>query len=229
VRSPLPELSFPGRPCVWQDSKFGAASYGGHVILRFRSRRAGVRGWGLPTRSTTKTVIRARIRDLLRTGVLIPGWGGGLAQDGFNKNLTLNEASVGNFKTPAYLSSERAIYPEPGWARRKVIDSAFDNGQSPSIYRPLDGNRRPYSGQWNLTVERQLPSNTLLSLSYVRHQGEPTCPSALSPINVLNPLNSATTSIGPDLAVNYNDPNWSGHIRRPMAISPALRLVGPRR
>jgi len=56
-----------------------------------------------------------------------------------------------------------------------------------------------------MTVERQLPSNTLLSLAYVGTKGTH-LPSALSPINVLNPLNPTITSIGSDLAVNYNDP-----------------------
>jgi hypothetical protein len=56
-----------------------------------------------------------------------------------------------------------------------------------------------------MTVERQLPSNTLLSLAYVGTKGTH-LPSALSPINVLNPLNPTITAIGSDLAVNYNDP-----------------------
>ena len=56
-----------------------------------------------------------------------------------------------------------------------------------------------------MTVERQLPSNTTLTLSYVGTKGTH-LPSALSPINVLNPLNPTITSIGSDLAVNYNDP-----------------------
>ena len=85
------------------------------------------------------------------------------------------------------------------------ISGGFDNGQTPSLYRPYDGNRRPYSSQWNLTVERQLPSNTVLNIAYVGTKGTH-LPSALGPINVLNPLNPTITSIGSDLAVSYNDP-----------------------
>jgi hypothetical protein len=191
----------PGR-LAFAGSKWGAASYGArYPEIPFK------KGWGprlgFAYSLNDKTVIRAGY-GIYFGQAFYPGWGGGLAQDGFNKNLTLNEASVGNFKTPA-------IYLQSGISPSQVgptqsIDSGFDNGQTPSIYRPLDGNRRPYSGQWNLTVERQLPSNTLLSLSYVGTKGTH-LPSALSPINVLNPLNSTITSIGPDLAVNYNDAN----------------------
>jgi len=58
------------------------------------------------------------------------------------------------------------------------ISSCFDNGASPSqangngsAYRPVDGNRRPYSQQWNLTIERQLPQGIALSAAYVGKQG----------------------------------------------------------
>ena len=190
----------PGR-LAFAGTKFGAASYGArYPEIPFK------KGWGprvgFAYSVNDKTVVRAGY-GIYFGQAFYPGWGGGLAQDGFNKNLTLNEASVGNFKTPA-------IYLQTGISPSQVgptqnISSGFDNGQTPSLYRPQDGNRRPYSGQWNLTVERQLPSNTLLSLAYVGTKGTH-LPSALSPINVLNPLDPGITAIGSDLAINYNDP-----------------------
>jgi Carboxypeptidase regulatory-like domain len=190
----------PGR-LAFAGTKFGAASYGArYPEIPFK------KGWGprvgFAYSVNDKTVVRAGY-GIYFGQAFYPGWGGGLAQDGFNKNLTLNENSVGNFKKPA-------IYLQTGISPSQVgptedINSGFDNGQTPSLYRPQDGNRRPYSGQWNLTLERQLPSNTTLSLSYVGTKGTH-LPSALSPINVLNPLNPTITAIGSDLAVNYNDP-----------------------
>jgi Carboxypeptidase regulatory-like domain len=190
----------PGR-LAFAGNKFGAASYGArYPEIPFK------KGWGprvgFAYSINDKTVVRAGY-GIYFGQAFYPGWGGGLAQDGFNKNLTLNENSVGNFKTPA-------IYLQTGISPSQVgptqnISSGFDNGQTPSLYRPQDGNRRPYSGQWNLTVERQLPSNTLLSLAYVGTKGTH-LPSALSPINVLNPLDPGIAAIGSDLAVNYNAP-----------------------
>ncbi len=191
----------PGR-LAFSGTKFGAASYGArYPEIPFKKGFAPRVGFAYTLND--KTVVRAGY-GIYFGQAFYPGWGGGLAQDGFNKNLTLNQASVGNFKTPAiYLTS--GISPSQVGSTQD-INSGFDNGQTPSLYRPLDGNRRPYSSQWNLTVERQLPSNTLLSVAYVGTKGTH-LPSALSPINVLNPLNPTITSIGSDLAVNYNDPN----------------------
>ncbi len=189
----------PGR-LAFAGTKFGAASYGArYPEIPFK------KGWGprvgFAYTLNDKTVIRAGY-GIYFGQAFYPGWGGGLAQDGFNKNLTLNESSVGNFKTPAiYLTS--GISPSQVGPTQN-ISGGFDNGQTPSLYRPFDGNRRPYSGQWNLTAERQLPSNTLLSVSYVGTKGTH-LPSALSPINVLNPLDPTITAIGSDLAVSYND------------------------
>jgi hypothetical protein len=190
----------PGR-LAFAGTKWGAASYGGRYPELAFKKGYGPRV-GFAYTLNDKTVVRAGY-GLYFGQAFYPGWGGGLAQDGFNKNLTLTESSAGNFKTPA-------IYLVSGISPSQVgptqdISSGFDNGQSPSLYRPYDGNRRPYSAQWNLTVERQLPGNTLLSASYVGTKGTH-LPSALGPINVLNPLNPTIASIGSDLAVNYNNP-----------------------
>jgi hypothetical protein len=190
----------PGR-LAFAGSKFGAASFGARYPEIPFKKGFGPRV-GFAYAVNDKTVVRAGY-GLYFGQAFYPGWGGGLAQDGFNKNLTLSEASAGNFKTPA-------IYLVSGISPAQVgptqnISAGFDNGQSPSLYRPYDGNRRPYASQWNLTVERQLPRNTVLNLAYVGTKGTH-LPSALGPINVLNPLNPTITSIGTDLAVSYNDP-----------------------
>jgi hypothetical protein len=53
----------------------------------------------------------------------------------------------------------------------------------------VDANRRPYSQQWNLTIERQLPAQAYLSVAYVGNKGT-RLTSSLQPINVLDPFSS---------------------------------------
>jgi hypothetical protein len=187
---------------AFSGTKFGEASFGGRYPEEsFKNAWAPRAGFAYTLDS--KTVVRAGY-GIYYGQAFYPGWGGGLAQDGFNKNLTLSESATNGFQTPA-------IYLQSGISASQVgatsnISSGADNGSVPSLYRPRDGNHRPYSSQWNLTIERQLPSNTLLSVSYVGTKGTH-LPSTLSPINVLNPFDSSIQAIGGDLATKYTDPN----------------------
>jgi hypothetical protein len=147
-----------------------------------------------------KTVVRAGY-GIYFGQAFYPGWAGGMSQDGFNKTLNLSESTSGNFKVPALYLNSGISAAQVGTT--KHIDASFDNGTTPSLYRPLDGNKRPYSSQWNLTIERQLPSSFFASISYVGTKGTH-LPSAMSPLNVLNPNNPTIAAIGNDLAANYN-------------------------
>ena len=191
----------PGR-LAFAGSKWGAASYGAEFPERtFKDALAPRVGFAYSIND--RTVVRAGY-GIYFGQAFYPGWNGGMSQDGFNKNLSLNEASSGPFKVPAIYLSSGISAGQVGTT--KHITSDFDNGTSPSMYRPLDGNRRPYSSQWNLTIERQLPKDFFAAVSYVGTKGTH-LPSALSPLNVLNPLNPAVSAIGSDLAVSYTDAN----------------------
>ncbi|MEJ7711164.1 MAG: hypothetical protein WKF84_15185 [Pyrinomonadaceae bacterium] len=85
--------------------------------------------------------------------------------------------------------------------RPPFIDPSFKNGQD-ILYRPLDGNRRPYSQQWNLTVERELPQNVFASVAYVGNKGT-RLPSNLQPLNVLNPFDSKIQGLGSRLLETF--------------------------
>ncbi len=175
-------------------NKWGAASYGADFPeIPFHSAIAPRIGFAYTLNE--KTVVRAGW-GLYYGQAFYPGWNGGMSQDGFNKNLNLSESVNGPNTIPA-------IYLTSGISQSQIgatqdISSSFDNGQSPSMYRPLDGNRRPYSGQWNLTVEREMPHNFFVALSYVGTKGTH-LPSELSPLNVLDPANPAVAALGTHL------------------------------
>lgn len=181
---------------------FGAASYGApYPEIPFKHALSPRVGFAYAI--TPSTVIRAGY-GIYFGQAFYPGWNGGMSQDGFNKNYNFSQTSSGNFEVPA-------LYLVSGINRNDVgptenISSSFDNGQTPSMYRPLDGNRRPYSSQWNLTIGKQFSSGYGVTLSYVGTKGTH-LPSSLSPLNVLNPNDPAIFALGSDLAVSYNSPN----------------------
>lgn len=184
-------------------NKWGAASYGADYPETPQKDNLAPRV-GFAYSLNDKTVVRAGY-GIYFGQAFYAGWNGGMSQDGFNKNLNLSESPNGGFKVPAlYLTS--GISAAQTGSTASNINSAFDNGTTPSMYRPLDGNKRPYSSQWNMTIERQLPHNFFAQLSYVGTKGTH-LPSALSPLNVLNPGNPAVFGLGSDLDVSYTDPN----------------------
>ena len=82
-------------------SKFGAASYGArYPEIPFKKGFAPRVGFAYAVNE--KTVVRAGY-GLYFGQAFYPGWGGGLAQDGFNKNLTLTESSAGKLQNPGHL------------------------------------------------------------------------------------------------------------------------------
>jgi hypothetical protein len=183
--------------------KFGAASYGAAYPERPKKVNLAPRV-GFSYAVNDKTVVRAGY-GIYFGQAFYPGWNGGMSQDGFNKYVNLNESPSGSFRVPAlYLSS--GISAAQTGSTASSINSGFDNGNAPSMYRPLDGNKRPYSSQWNLTIERELPHSFFAGVSYVGTKGTH-LPSALSPLNVLNPFNPSISALGSDLDVSYTDPD----------------------
>jgi hypothetical protein len=175
-------------------NKWGAASYGA-PYPEIPNKTAFAPRVGFAYTLNEKTVVRAGY-GLYFGQAFYPGWSGGMSQDGFNKAFSLSESAAGTFEKPAmYLVS--GISPSQVGPTEN-ISSSFDNGTTPSLYRPLDGNKRPYSSQWNLTIERQMPQSFFVALSYVGTKGTH-LPSALSPLNVLNPFNPTVSGLGASL------------------------------
>ena len=146
-----------------------------------------------------KTVVRAGY-GIFFGQAFYPGWGGGMALDGFNLHQVFGVST-----DPTTGQSDPAFYLDSGVPAPAqlppFINSGFDNGQQPtaangngSAYRPVDANRRPYSQQWNLTIERQLPQSVFLSVAYVGNKGS-RLTSSLNPVNVLNPFSPTVKAL----------------------------------
>jgi len=139
-----------------------------------------------------KTVVRAGY-GIFFAQAFYPGWGGGMSLDGYNLHqnfATSTDLTTGQSDPAFYLD---AGIPNPAQVP-PFISPGYDNGALPSqangngsAYRPVDGNRRPYSQQWNWTLERELPKDVFVSVAYVGNKGTHLTGS-LNPVNVLNPF-----------------------------------------
>jgi carboxypeptidase family protein/TonB-dependent receptor-like protein len=178
----------PGRLAFAGDSA-GAASFGRRHPEQLWKKGFAPRV-GVAYSLTPKTVIRAGY-GIFFSAPIYPGWGGGIAQDGFNANIPFVGSNSGY--TPAFLLSEGfpAIAPEQ---RPPFIDPSFRNGQD-LTYRPFDGNRLPYSQQWNLTIEHEFTNDFYISTAYVANKGT-RLPSRTAALNALDPK---YLSMGPQL------------------------------
>jgi len=184
----------PGR-LAYAGTKWGAASYGArYPEVPFKAAWAPRIGFAYTLNE--KTVVRAGY-GIYYGQAFYAGWDGGMSQDGFNKTVSVSESSVGTFKDPPLYLQNGFSAAQTG-STASVISSTFDNGGNQPKYRPLDGNKRPYSQEWSMTLERQLPSSFFVQLSYVGTKGTH-LPSSLSPLNVLNPNNPTVQAIGDHL------------------------------
>jgi hypothetical protein len=168
----------PGR-LVFAGDKAGAASYGRRYpeerFMKAFSPRIGV-AWS----PGDKTVVRLGYGVFIDAGY-VPGWGGGIGNDGFNASPQFS-SSQGGYVAAFTLSDG----PPQNFARPPFLDAGFLNGQNAPVYRPIDANRLPYSQQWNLTIEHEATKSIAVSASYVGSKGTRLI-SRINPINALNP------------------------------------------
>jgi len=170
---------------VFAGTKWGPASFG---------RRAPELTWfkgfapriGIAYSATPKTVVRTGY-GVFFTQMFYPGWNGGVTQDGFYAIPTFGSTNGG--LTAAFLLQNGL--PQ-NFQHPPVIDPSYLNGTGGTggvggpNYRPFDSNRRPYSQQWNLTIEHQFTNNFYFNVAYVGNKGT-RLPSRTVPINALDP------------------------------------------
>ena len=127
-----------------------------------------------------KTVLRSGW-GIFYTQAFYPNWGGGISLDGFSNTPSFS-STLGGIQ-PAFFLEQG--FPQ-NFAAPPLIESDFRNGQG-ILYRPIDGNKRPYAHQWNVTVDRELGHNLSLSVAYVGSAGR-RLPSSIDPINAIDPV-----------------------------------------
>lgn len=176
-------------------TSYGAASFGSNFPEKTWKKGFAPR-LGIAYSWDQKTVVRAGY-GIFFAQAFYPGWGGGMSLDGFNLNQS--------FSTGGFSGIVPAFYLQDGlpqnFTRPPFIKDDFRNGQG-ILYRPADANRRPYSQQWNLTIERELYNSINLSVAYVGSKGT-RLPSNLQPLNVLNPNDPTVKALGPKLLENF--------------------------
>jgi hypothetical protein len=184
----------PGR-LAFAGDEYGAASFGARFPEETWKKGFAPR-LGIAYSWDQKTVIRAGY-GIFYTQAFYPGWGGGISLDGFNLTQSFSSTEAGT--VPAFFIQNG--FPQ-NFTRPPFIRSDFQNGRG-ILYRPVDANRRPYSQQWNLTIERQLPFDTIVTAAYVGNKGT-RLPSNLQPLNILNPNDPKVQALGADgLAANF--------------------------
>ncbi len=174
-----------GRPGVvkWAGDKWGAANSYGARYPETPWKKGFAPRVGFAYTLNEKTVVRAGY-GIFFSQAFYPGWGGGMNPEGFNSTVTQSATAFGGY-APAFYWQDG--FPAPSADQiPPFIDSTKDNGRGVANYRNLEGNRLPYAQQWNLTIERQLSKDTMLSVAYVANKGT-RIPSNIAPINVLDP------------------------------------------
>ena len=158
--------------------EWGEASFGSRAPEHLFNTAFAPR-FGIAYAMNQKTVVRAGY-GIFYSQAHYPGWSNGISTDGFSTNVSFSSTQGG--LEPAMILSE--TFPQE-YTRPPFIDPSFRNGQS-IYYRDFNGNKLPYSQQWNLTIERQFDDSSVISVAYVANKGGRLY-SAVAPINTLHP------------------------------------------
>ena len=184
----------PGR-LAFAGTGYGTASFGADFPEKTWKKGFAPR-LGVAYSWDQKTVVRAGY-GIFFAQAFYPGWGGGMSLDGLNLNQSFSTSGFNGIVPAFYLQNG---FPQ-NFARPPFIKDDFRNGQG-ILYRPTDANRRPYSQQWNLTIEREMPGSVNVSVAYVGSKGT-RLPSSLQPLNILNPNDAAVKALGPKLLEEF--------------------------
>ncbi len=98
------------------------------------------------------------------------------------------------------------------------------NASSSALHEFVPTARAPTSEAWNAGVQRELPWNMFLSVSYVGNR-ELHLPGMLNPINQLSPTMLSTLCPDPEPITDTNDPNY-GKVTSPNCLLSADNVLG---
>ena len=127
-----------------------------------------------------KTVLRGGW-GIFYTQAFYPGWGAGISLYGFSNDPSVS-SGLGGIDPAMYLNEG---FPIGNFSLPPDIRSDYKNGQS-IYFRNIEGNKRPYSHQWNITVDRELGRQFSVSVAYVGSAGR-RMPSSIEPLNAIDP------------------------------------------
>jgi hypothetical protein len=167
----------PGR-LAFAGTEYGEASYGAEYPEKIYWKAFQPR-LGATYAINPKTLVRGGW-GIFYNKAFYPGWGGGIAQEGFNRNVAFS-STLGGLEPAFFLQSG---FPQ-NFQRPPFIRSDFKNGQD-ILYRPLGANSRARSHQWNISLDREIARDFMVSLAYVGSRAT-NLPSLNEPLNVLDP------------------------------------------
>jgi hypothetical protein len=199
-------------------SGWGAASFGARYPENVFYKGVAPR-LGIAYSMTPRTVLRTGY-GIFYSDAKYPGWNMGIATDGFDANPVFS-STLGGLQAAFVLSQG---FPQ-NFARPPFTTGSFLNGQNGPTYRPFQGNRLPYSQQWNLTVEHQFTDNFYVSAAYVGNKGT----RLYSRTAALNALNPSLLSLGSKLYDQFgpNDTSVDGIAAPYAGWAQQLQACGP--
>ncbi len=206
-------LAFAGNK--WGDASFGSR-YPERVDYKLLAPRVGV-AYSIGS----KTVVRAGY-GIFYSDAKYPGWSMGVASQGFDANPVFS-STLGGLQAASVLSQG---FPN-NFQKPPFINGSYLNGQTGPLYRPFDSNRIPNSQQWDLTIERQVTSNFMVSTAYTGNKGthlysRNAAPNALNP-SLLSMGNSLYDQFGPnDTEVDGVPAPYAGWAQQMSACAPSV-------
>ena len=128
-----------------------------------------------------KTVLRGGW-GIFYTQAFYPGWGGGMSAGRVleRRRASARRSAASSRRCTSIRASRRQLRAAARHPRRTTRTARS------ILYRPIDANKRPYSHQWNITVDRELGRQLSLSVAYVGSAGR-RLPSSIVPLNAIDP------------------------------------------
>jgi len=148
---------------------------------------------GFAYQLNNKTVVRAGYA-MMNTPPICNAWGYGNFTYGYNGSINVRQgtASTGFIEDPAMYLNQ----PFPNYSGTPFPNTAPSSGNfDASTTSAPDANRPGYTSNWNVTVQYQLPKETVLEVAYIGNKGT----RLYSPFSQMNANPASKLSMGDTL------------------------------